>query len=275
MLSGLVQSPPNVQVPQQRTATRGRCGVVVLWIPVLVFIVVASLVSAMLRFFRGPSCPNRIGHEPKTNVIKNAYARWAPVYDFVCGPIFINARRASARAARALGGRVLEIGVGTGLSLGHYEGCTEVIGIDISAPMIARAQERMPRHPYVKELLQMDAANLDFEDQSFDCVVAQFVITLVENPETVLSECARVLRPGGEIILVNHFYSETGLAARIERWASHYARPLGLRSEFPLLRLLSWAQDRKDIDLIDYCEIAPLSAFTLVRFGRIKPSGTN
>lgn len=269
MLIGLVQSLVMFRSTQQRTAIRGQFGVVVLWIPVLAFIVIASLVSGMLRFFRGTPAPNWTDHEPKTNVIKNAYARWAPIYDFVCGPIFINARRASARAARALGGRVLEIGVGTGLSLAHYEGCTEVIGIDISAPMIARAQERMPRHPYVKELLQMDAANLDFEDQSFDCVVAQFVITLVENPEKVLSECARVLRPGGEIILVNHFFSETGLAARIERWASRYARPLGLRPEFPLLRLLAWAQDRDDIDLIDYCEVAPLSAFTLVRFGRI------
>jgi phosphatidylethanolamine/phosphatidyl-N-methylethanolamine N-methyltransferase len=252
---------------------RGQFGVVVLWIPVLAFIIAASLVSAMLRFFRVSFARNLLDHEPEQNAIQNAYARWAPVYDFVCGPIFANARRASARAARALGGRVLEIGVGTGLSLAHYEGCTEVIGIDISAPMIARAQERMPRHPYVKELLQMDAANLDFEDQSFDCVVAQFVITLVENPERVLSECARVLRPGGEIILVNHFYSETGLAARIERWASHYARPLGLRPEFPLLRLLAWAQDREDIDLIDYCEVAPLNAFTLVRFGRITLAG--
>ena len=257
----------------QKKEVRGQFGVVVLWIPVLAFIIAASLVSAMLRFFRVSFARDLLDHEPKQNVIQNAYARWAPVYDFVCGPIFANARRASARAARALGGRVLEIGVGTGLSLAHYEGCTEVIGIDISAPMIARAQERMPRYPYVKELLQMDAADLDFEDQSFDCVVAQFVITLVENPERVLSECARVLRPGGEIILVNHFYSETGLAARIERWASQYARPLGLRPEFPLLRLLGWAQDREDIDLIDYCEVAPLNAFTLVRFGRITLAG--
>lgn len=173
-------------------------------------------------------------------------------------------------AARKVGGRILEIGVGTGLSLGVY-GCTEIIGIDISAPMLARATERMPncRYPYVKQLLQMDAAKLSFEDQCFDCVVGQFVITVVDNPERMLSECARVLKSGGQIILVNHLYLEAGLAAAIERWASDRARPLGLRPEFPLARLLAWAEKHEGIRLIDHYKVPPFGAFTLVRFGRI------
>ena len=159
--------------------------------------------------------PKSVGRDPDQYVIQKAYARWAPIYDIVCGPIFENGRRAAARAAREVGGRILEIGVGTGLSFDDYDNSTEVVGIDLSAPMIARAKARLAngQYPYVKDILQMDAADLDFKDQSFDCVVGQFVITLVADPERVLSECARVLKPGGQIILVNHLYSETGVAA--------------------------------------------------------------
>ena len=106
--------------------------------------------------------------------------------------------------------------MGTGLSFDDYDATTEIAGIDISEPMIARARERLQsgRYPFVKELAVMDAHELAYKDASFDCVVGQFVITLVEDPERVLSECARVLRPGGQIILVNHLYSERGLDCR-------------------------------------------------------------
>jgi ubiquinone/menaquinone biosynthesis C-methylase UbiE len=214
--------------------------------------------------------PKSVGRDPDQYVIQKAYARWAPIYDIVCGPIFENGRRAAARAAREVGGRILEIGVGTGLSFDDYDNSTEVVGIDLSAPMIARAKARLAngQYPYVKDILQMDAADLDFKDQSFDCVVGQFVITLVADPERVLSECARVLKPGGQIILVNHLYSETGVAAAIERWASHHARPLGLRPEFPLARLQAWAQKRQDITLLGHHKVPPLGVYTLIRFGR-------
>lgn len=257
-----------------KKARRGQFGVVILWLPVVGFIVSASIVSGVLRLFGRSPRLRSTSRDPEQDVIQNAYAQWAPIYDFVCGPIFLNAHRITARAARTVGGRILEIGVGTGLSLGDYYGCTEMIGIDISAPMIARAKERMTnrRYPYAIQLLPMDAANLSFVDQYFDCVVGQFVITLVDNPERVLSECARVLKPGGQIILVNHFYSETGVAAAIERWASHYARPLGLRPEFPLARLLAWAEKRGDIRLIDHYKVPPFGAFMLVRFGKIAPA---
>ena len=250
---------------------RGQFGVVILWMPVVGFIVATSIVSGILRLFGQSPRSKSTGRDPEQDVIQNAYAQWAPIYDFVCGPIFLSARRATARAARKIGGRILEIGVGTGLSIGDYYGCTELIGIDISVPMIARATKRMTnrQYPYVKQLLQMDAAKLSFEDQYFDCVVGQFVITLVDNPERVLSECARVLKPGGQIILMNHLYSETGVAAAIERWASDRARPLGLRPEFPLARLLAWAEKHGDIRLIDHHKVPPFGAFTLVRFGKI------
>ena len=181
--------------------------------------------------------------DPDKQVMEKAYARWAPVYDVLCGPVFVNGRRAAARAARAVGGRILEIGVGTGLSFDDYDHTTEITGIDLSEPMIARARERLGRgrHPHVKELTVMDAHDLKFPDASFDCVVGQFVITLVEDPERVLSECARVLKPGGQIVLVNHLYSERGLAAAIERMLAQKARAVGLRPEFPFARLAAWA----------------------------------
>jgi ubiquinone/menaquinone biosynthesis C-methylase UbiE len=194
----------------------------------------------------------------------------APVYDALCGPVFLNGRRAAAQAARATGGRILEIGVGTGLSFDDYDDTTEITGIDLSEPMIARARMRAAsgRYPFVKGLAVMDAHHLRYEDASFDCVVGQFVITLVADPERVLSECARVVRPGGEIILVNHLYSERGLAAAVERLLAQKARTLGLRPEFPFARLAAWAQNHGSTELIERRKVKPFGVYTLVRFRR-------
>jgi phosphatidylethanolamine/phosphatidyl-N-methylethanolamine N-methyltransferase len=203
-------------------------------------------------------------------VVERAYARWAPVYDAVCGPIFENGRRAAAQAARAVGGRILEVGVGTGLSFDDYDETTEIVGIDLSAPMIAKARARLASgaYPYVRNVLVMDAHDLEFPDTSFDCVVAQFVITLVAHPERVLDECVRVVKPGGEIILVNHLYSERGMAAAVERWFARPAKAIGLRPEFPFARLAAWARDHGGIEIVDRCPIQPLGIYTLVRFRR-------
>lgn len=208
--------------------------------------------------------------DPTKDVMEKAYARWAPVYDVLCGPVFLNGRRAAASAARAVGGRILEIGVGTGLSFDDYDGTTEVTGIDMSEPMIARARERVNtgRYPFIKELAIMDAHSLSYPDACFDCVVGQFVITLVEDPERVLSECARVLRPGGQIILVNHLYSERGLAAAVERLLAQKARKLGLRPEFPFQRLAAWAQAHGGAELVERRKLKPFGVYTLVRFQR-------
>ncbi|MBS0533637.1 MAG: methyltransferase domain-containing protein [Proteobacteria bacterium] len=208
--------------------------------------------------------------DPARDVMEKAYAKWAPVYDMLCGPVFLNGRRAAAKAAHEVGGRILEIGVGTGLSFDDYDATTEITGIDISEPMIARARERLAsgRYPFVKELRVMDASVLDYPDASFDCVVGQFVITLVDNPERVLSECARVLRPGGQIILVNHLYSEKGLAAAVERLLAQKARKLGLRPEFPFQRLADWASHHGGAELIERRKVKPFGVYTLVRFRR-------
>jgi phosphatidylethanolamine/phosphatidyl-N-methylethanolamine N-methyltransferase len=202
--------------------------------------------------------------------VETAYARWAPIYDAVCGPVMVNGRRAAARAARDIGGRILEVGVGTGLSFDDYDFSTEITGIDLSAPMLAKAREKMAsgRYPYVKGVHLMDAHQMSFADATFDCVVAQFVITLVADPEQVLCECHRVVKPGGRIILVNHLYSEKGVAAAVERWAARRTRAFGLRPEFPFARLQAWAQANKDASLVERRKVAPFGIYTLVCFER-------
>jgi len=206
--------------------------------------------------------------DPDRQVMEKAYARWAPVYDRLCGPVFVEGRRAAAQAARAHGGKILEIGVGTGLSFDDYDASTEITGIDLSEPMIARARERLAsgHYPFVQELTVMDAHDLAYPDATFDCVVGQFVITLVQDPERVLTECARVLKPGGQIILVNHLYSEKGWAAALERALAQRARKLGLRPEFPFQRLAAWAESHGGAELIERRKVNAF--YTLVRFRR-------
>jgi phosphatidylethanolamine/phosphatidyl-N-methylethanolamine N-methyltransferase len=203
------------------------------------------------------------------NMVEAAYARWAPIYDAVCGPVMVQGRRAAAAAACAIGGRILEVGVGTGLSFDDYDASTEITGIDLCAPMLAKARAKMAsgRYPWVREVQLMDAHRLDFADATFDGVVAQFVITLVADPEQVLSECRRVVKPGGRIILVNHLYSETGVAAAVERWAARRTRKLGLRPEFPFARLQAWAEANDDAILVERRKVA-FGIYTLVCFER-------
>src|SRR5438445_111071 len=145
--------------------------------------------------------------------LRKAYARWAPVYDLVFGAVFERGRMAAIAAAEAVGGRILEVGVGTGISLPDYRRSNRLIGVDLSEPMLRKAQERVVNEAldHVDGVAVMDARRLGFPDAFFDVVVAQYVITVVPDPEATLDEFARVARPGGEIILVNHIGAEAGL----------------------------------------------------------------
>jgi ubiquinone/menaquinone biosynthesis C-methylase UbiE len=141
--------------------------------------------------------------------------------------------------------------------------------------MIVKARKRIESSGcgHIKSVKLMDAHDLDFASATFDCVVAQFVITLVADPERVMSECARVVKPGGQIVLVNHFYSEKGMLAAIERWSARYVRSAGLRPNFPFARLTDWAAAHGDIRLVERTVIEPLRFFTLARFRREQPMG--
>jgi len=202
--------------------------------------------------------------------IEKAYARWAPVYDLVFGPLLDMGRRTATNAATRVGGRILNVGVGTGLELPYFDKSHEVVGVDISEPMLRKAQERVEREKLgnVKALCVMDGANLAFADGSFDCVVAQFVITTVPQPEKTLDEFARVLKPGGEIVLVNHIGAERGLRASFERWFSQHARKLGWSPEFPFKRISDWAEKNGNVRLVERRTVPPFGVFTLMRFTR-------
>ena len=175
--------------------------------------------------------------------VTKAYARWAPVYDLVFGAVFERGRHAAIAAAERLGGRILEVGVGTGISLPHYSKNCRLCGVDISAPMLRKAQERVTELGLsnVEGLWVMDAEHLSFPDNSFDVVVAQYVITTVPNPEATLDEFARVLKPGGEIVLVSRVGAEAGLRRSLEHWFQPAARKLGWRTEFSFERYSRWA----------------------------------
>ena len=215
-----------------------------------------------------------MGDIDKSSVAR-AYAVWAPVYDLVFGAVFERGRRASIAAAEQAcgpsGGRILEVGVGTGISLPDYARSNRLVGVDLSEPMLRKAQERVAEHKLanVEALAVMDAANLALPDKSFDVVVAQFVITAVPHPEETLDEFARVIKPGGEIILVNHIGAESGPRRLFEICFAPLARRLGWRPEFRFGRLADWAARHGGVRVIERRPMPPMGHFSLIRFERL------
>ena len=169
-----------------------------------------------------------------------SYARWAPVYDRTFGAVTNVGRRRAVAHINARGGSVLEVGVGTGLSLAHYDAGVAVTGIDFSAEMLAKARDKVSSQGLknVVALRQMDARFLDFPDASFDTVAAMHVLSVVPEPERVMSEIARALKPGGRVVITNHFKRETGPLATVERIAAPLSNVLGWHSDFELNRVL-------------------------------------
>ncbi len=202
--------------------------------------------------------------------IASAYARWAPVYDLVFGAVFERGRHAAIEAAERIGGRILEVGVGTGISLPDYKRSNRLFGVDISEPMLRKARERVIEHGLtnVEGLQVMDAEQLTFPDASFDVVVAQYVVTTVPNPEATLDEFARVLKPGGEIVLVSRVGAEAGLRRALEQWFAPAARKLGWRTEFSFERYVRWAERSGAVELIERRAVPPFGHFSLIRFAK-------
>jgi phosphatidylethanolamine/phosphatidyl-N-methylethanolamine N-methyltransferase len=207
--------------------------------------------------------------------VTKAYARWAPVYDLVFGAVFERGRHAAIAAAERIGGHILEVGVGTGISLPSYSKSCRLSGVDISGPMLRKAQERVAEFGLsnVEGLWVMDAEHLSFPDASFDVVVAQYVITTVPNPEATLDEFARVLKPGGEIVLVSRVGAEAGLRRSLEHWFQPAARKLGWRTEFSFERYARWAERTHGMRLVERRAMPPFGHFSLIRFG--KEGGAN
>jgi phosphatidylethanolamine/phosphatidyl-N-methylethanolamine N-methyltransferase len=205
-----------------------------------------------------------------TQGVASAYDRLAPAYDFLFGPVFRQGRSAAVKAANGIGGTILEVGVGTGLSLTQYGQNCSVTGIDISAAMLEKARQRVAdgKLSHVTRLELMNAEQLAFPESSFDAVVAQYVISAVPNPERALSELARVVRPGGEIIITSRISAENGVRGTLEHWLMPVTSRLGWRTEFPWRRFADWMASMPDITLLEHRKLPPLGHFSLIRYGR-------
>jgi phosphatidylethanolamine/phosphatidyl-N-methylethanolamine N-methyltransferase len=174
---------------------------------------------------------------------KRVYATWAKYYDMVYIRLLARAQREAVAAACACGDDILEIGVGTGLTLPYFPAGKRVIGADLSIDMlkVAKAKVGAQGLDQVKLITAMDACRLGFADESFDAVTAQFVITLVPNPEQALSEMDRVLRPGGEIIISSRLVDAEGASAAFWRAVAPLAKAVGWSSDFKVSRITDWA----------------------------------
>lgn len=200
-----------------------------------------------------------------------AYDRWAPVYDLVFNLPFQPSRHAAAQAAaRAAGrgGEVLVVGVGTGLELPLLPRSLCVTGVDVSRPMLDVARRRVARKGLSVDLRQMDAQALAFDDASFDAALAPFVMSVVPEPARALDEMWRTTRPGGEIVLVNHFASERGLRAAAEKSLEGASAWLGWRPRFPYDAVGGWLAAHPEAKLLERRDLPPLAMFTLLRIGK-------
>jgi phosphatidylethanolamine/phosphatidyl-N-methylethanolamine N-methyltransferase len=187
----------------------------------------------------------------------------------VFGGVFSKGRDAAIQATNKLGGRVLEVGVGTGISLPLYSPNLRIFGTDISEEMLKKAKRRVAEGKLknIEGLSVMDAEKLEFPDNAFDVVMAQYVVTAVPNPEAALDEFARVLRPGGELIILTRVSADAGMRRFIEQRLQPVVRRLGFRTaEFSWSRYTSWLSGAKNMELVERRLIPPLGHFSLVRF---------
>jgi phosphatidylethanolamine/phosphatidyl-N-methylethanolamine N-methyltransferase len=219
--------------------------------------------SQRLKRFGEAKSAARQATMDETN-IKTAYKRWAPVYDHTFGVVAAVGRKHAVEMINKSTGRVLEVGVGTGLSLPAYNSDLEIVGIDLSTDMLEKARERVLEENLlnVTGLHEMDAGQLEFPDNSFDTVVAMYVMTVVPDPEKVMRELSRVCRPGGSVLIVNHFSTEEGVRGWVERRMAPFGDKLGWRPVFDVDRVMVC----DDLELVEKRGLHPMGIFTMMRF---------
>src|SRR5882757_6569787 len=186
----------------------------------------------------------------ENDFVARVYQNIAWFYDLTFGPALHPGRvDAIRRMGIRPGDRVLEVGVGTGINAALYPTDCSVTGIDLSSSMLEKARERVARKGVRNvRLLQMDAANLKFADDTFDIVYAPYVISVVPDPVAVTREMRRVCRPGGRIVILNHFRSKNRLGAWIERVISPLTVHIGFKSDLDLPAFLAQA-DLKPVSI--------------------------
>lgn len=174
---------------------------------------------------------------------KRVYANWAKIYDRVYQGMLERPQREAVAAACACGPDILEIGVGTGLTLPYFTAGSRVVAVDLSLDMLRMAARKVAAQGlgHVLGLMVMDACRLGFAAERFDAVTAQFVITLVPDPEQALTEMDRVLKPGGEIIVASRLVDDSDFAAPLWRAVAPLAKAIGWSADFKVSRLTDWA----------------------------------
>jgi len=199
---------------------------------------------------------------------ERVYSRISGHYDLFFDRVFQPGREKAMRVLDLKAGeRVLEVGVGTGLVLPLYPREVEVVGIDLSEKMLGEARERINRLALRHvSVLKMDAAHLQFPDGTFDAVFAPYVISVVANPRNVLAEMKRVTRPGGRIVIVNHFLSRNPVKASLEKALTPLTVHIGFRLDTPLESVL----DDPELVLQDEQRVNLLRNWTLLRLDRTR-----
>ena len=194
--------------------------------------------------------------------IKKAYRRYAGLYDLYFGALFQPGRKAVLqRMGCRPGERVLEVGVGTGLSLPLYPKGVQVTGIDVSPEMLERARSRLTRDGLGRgvELHVMDAERMSFADNSFDKVVAMYVVSVVPHPQRLVDEMRRVCKPSGEIFIVNHFHSPNPIVGGVESLLAPLSRLVGFHPDFCLDRFMRETElevlDKQPVNLFGYWDL--------------------
>ena len=196
--------------------------------------------------------------------VRGIYTDISSWYDYFFGPTLRAGRlEAMPRLPIGAGDEVLEVGVGTGLNALLYRKDCRVTGIDFSVSMLKKARRRLDAHGvHNVELQKMDAVSMDFEDDSFDVVYAPFVISVVPDPVAVVREMYRVCRPGGHVVVLNHFRSENPVVAVVERLLSPLTVYIGFRSDLDLPGFLEQAE----LDPISIDKVAIPKIWSLIVF---------
>ena len=168
------------------------------------------------------------------------YGEFAPLYDKIFGKIFYNRiERVIENLYIPVGAKILEIGAGTGTSFPAYPNHCEVTGVDLAPDMLSRARQKIHENGWHHfKVMEMDALSLTFADNSFDYVTAFHTVTVVPDPIRMLAEAKRVCRPGGKIVIVNHFQSTNRFIALLEKWLCPLCTKLGWRSDLALQDLI-------------------------------------
>lgn len=200
--------------------------------------------------------------------VERVYRRYAPGYDFYFGAVLQPGRRAVVEAMRCRAGeRILEVGVGTGLSLPLYPSSVRVVGIDVSPHMLARARaQTLSRGLDHVELRRMDAERMTFNDDSFDKVVAMYVVSVAPNPKRLLDEMRRVCRDKGELYIVNHFRHANPVVGMFERMVAPFSSLVGFHPDFSLEDFVA----RTDLDVEEKMPVNLLGYWTLLRSRNLK-----